>query len=119
MIAGHAAQSEVAIMSCRNINAVQLRITLEEIEPVVWRSVIVPINWHLGQFHLVIQAAFNWWNYHLHEFLIGRLRYGDPEVEDFADDDFPKTFDQTQVSLRDFSREAGARFTYNYDFGDD
>ncbi|CAN2536224.1 hypothetical+protein [Methylocapsa aurea] len=32
--------------------------------------------------HLSIQAAFNWWNYHLHEFRIGGLRYGDLEIED-------------------------------------
>jgi len=28
----------------------------------------------------VIQAAFNWWNYHLHEFRVGGLRYGDLDV---------------------------------------
>ncbi|MEN3149790.1 hypothetical protein ABCW43_21040 [Neorhizobium sp. IRAMC:178] len=27
-----------------------------------------------------MQAAFNWWNYHLYEFRIGGLRYGDVET---------------------------------------
>ena len=52
-------------------NAVQLVVTLERVEPAIWRRLVVPRAWHLGQLHLVIQAAFNWWNSHLHEFRIG------------------------------------------------
>ena len=61
-------------------NALQIRVTLPEIEPAVWRQLVVPWTWHLGQLHLAIQAAFNWWNCHLHEFNIGGLRYGDCRV---------------------------------------
>ena len=64
-----------------DLNAVQLRVTLAEAEPLVWRRLVMPGIWHLGQLHLVIQAAFNWWNYYLHEFRIG-LRYGDLETND-------------------------------------
>ncbi len=60
----------------REPNAVQLRVALDDIEPAVWRRLVVPWAWHLGQLHLVIQGAFNWWNYHLHEFSIGGLRGG-------------------------------------------
>ena len=58
-------------------NAVQIRVSLDEIEPPAWRRLIVPIDWNLEQLHLTIQAAFSWWNYHLHEFQIGGLRFGD------------------------------------------
>ena len=68
----------------REPNALQIRITLDAIEPAIWRRLVVPWTWHLGQLHLAIQAAFNWWNYHLHEFRIGSLRYGDPHTEDSA-----------------------------------
>ncbi len=101
-------------------NALQIRVTLARIYPPVWRQLVVPSTWHLGELPLAIQAAFNWWNCHLHEFRIGGLRYGDLEIEDdggFADD--PRLFDETEVRLRDFGRERGAAFIYLYDFGDD
>lgn len=99
------------------INAVQIHVSLDEIEPEIWRRLVLPSQWNLEQLHLAIQAAFNWWNYHLHELHIGGLRYGDVELltEDASDDD-PSVFDFREVRLRDF--EHGAIFTYLYDFGD-
>ncbi|MET4690690.1 hypothetical protein ABIA13_005198 [Sinorhizobium fredii] len=99
------------------INAVQIHVSLDEIEPAVWRRLILPSHWNLEQLHLAIQAAFNWWNYHLHDFQIGGLRYGDVELltEDAFDDD-PRVFDFREVRLRDF--EHGIIFNYLYDFGD-
>lgn len=101
----------------KTINAVQIHVSLDEIEPEIWRRLVLPSGWNLGQLHLAIQAAFNWWNYHLHEFHIGGLRYGDVELltED-ADEDGPRVFDCHEVRLRDFER--GAVFNYIYDFGD-
>ena len=99
-------------------NAVRLRVSINHIEPVIWRRLIVPNYWNLQHLHLTIQAAFNWWNYHLHEFQIGGLRYGDIAVgDDFSCEDDPQLFDECEVRLRDFSR-AGACFSYSYDFGD-
>jgi hypothetical protein len=107
-------------MLYREPNALQIRVTLAEIEPAIWRRLVVPWTWHLGQLHLGIQAAFNWWNSHLHEFRIGGLRYGDPELlEDGAFEDDARVFDEREVRLRDFDREPGTTFTYLYDFGDD
>ena len=100
-------------------NALQIRITLADIEPAVWRRLVVPWTWHLGQLHLAIQAAFNWWNYHLHEFNIGGLRYGDLEIEeDGGSEDDPRIFDERQVRLLDFARGSIVTFDYLYDFGD-
>ncbi len=101
----------------KTINAVQIHVSLDEIEPEVWRRLVLPVHWNLEQVHLAIQAAFNWWNYHLHEFRIGGLRYGDVELltEDAFDDD-SRVFDFREVRLRDF--EYGAIFNYLYDFGD-
>ncbi|RDL48911.1 hypothetical protein BLJAPNOD_04258 [Ensifer sp. M14] len=98
-------------------NAVQIRVSIDEIQPDVWRRLVLPVHWNLEQLHFGIQAAFNWWNYHLYEFRIGGLRYGEVEIltEDATDDD-PRVFDQSEVRLQDF--EQGAVFSYNYDFGD-
>jgi len=98
-------------------SAAQIRVSIDEINPEVWRRLILPVHWNLEQLHLGIQAAFNWWNYHLYEFRIGGLRYGDVEIltEDATDED-PRVFDQTEVRLLDF--DEGAVFRYHYDFGD-
>ena len=98
----------------------RIRVTLGGVDPPIWRRLVVPSTWHLGQLHLAIQAAFNWWNYHLHEFRIGGLRYGDLEAADdsgFADD--PRLFDENEVRLCDFGRQPGTTITYLYDLGDD
>jgi hypothetical protein len=100
-------------------NALQIKVTLADIDPPVWRRLVVPCDWHLGQLHLAIQAAFNWWNYHLHEFRIGGLRYGDPELlDDGPFEDESRVFDEREVRLRDIAGTAGTSFTYLYDFGD-
>jgi hypothetical protein len=105
-------------MLYKELNAAKLRIALDEIEPPIWRRLVVPLNWRLDQPHLAIQAAFNWWNFHLHEFCIGGLRYGDPDVEDVAFEDSPRLFDEREVTLRDFGRDPSVKFVYTYDFGD-
>jgi hypothetical protein len=98
-------------------NATQIKVSINEIEPCIWRRLVLPVHWNLEHLHLGIQAAFNWWNYHLYEFRIGGLRYGDVELltEDATNDD-PRVFDQREVRLLDF--EQGAVFSYHYDFGD-
>ncbi|WP_241694305.1 plasmid pRiA4b ORF-3 family protein [Komagataeibacter melomenusus] len=97
----------------------QIRVSIDDIKPAVWRRLVVPSEWNLEQLHLAIQAAFNWWNSHLHEFEIGGLRYGNAiEAAEGSAIGDPQVFDARQVRLRDF-RNAGTTFTYVYDFGDD
>ena len=99
-------------------NARQVHISLAEIEPTIWRRLLVPADWTLDQLHLGIQAAFGWANYHLHEFLIGGLRYGDVDIlSDGALDGDARVFAAAQVRLRDFQGES-VEFDYLYDFGD-
>ena len=99
--------------------AAQILVTLEEIEPAVWRRLVVPYTFHLGQVHLVIQAAFGWLNYHLHMFESGGLEYVDPELVEPEFEDEPRMFDEREVRLCDFRRGEPTAFTYVYDFGDD
>jgi hypothetical protein len=102
----------------KELNAVKLRIALDDIGAPLSRQLVLPLTWRLDQLHLAIQAAFNWWNFHLHEFRIGGLRYGDPDVEDIVFEDSPRLFDEHEVKLRDFGHEPNVKFTYAYDFGD-
>jgi hypothetical protein len=100
-------------------NAVQLRVSIDRIEPQIWRRVIVPSSFNLRDLHLVLQAAFGWMNAHLHEFEIGGLRFADADVanaENGRDDS--RAFEEMDVRLRDFTREPGTIFRYVYDMGD-
>jgi len=49
--------------------AFQFSIQLKNIKkPPVRRQIIIPENFTFEQFHLVIQKAFGWHNYHLYQF---------------------------------------------------
>lgn len=91
----------------------QLKITLLDTKPPIWRRVLVDGHVTLDRLHEIIQAAFGWWNYHLHEFEIGRTRYGTPQLD--ADWDPPKDDRRTRL---DAVAKEGSKFRYVYDFGD-
>ena len=61
-------------------NAVQIRVALDEVEPAIWRRLVVPLQTTLAQLHHILQAAMGWTDSHLHQFEIGGLRFGDPEL---------------------------------------
>ena len=91
----------------------QLKITLLDTKPPIWRRVLVDGRSPLDQLHDVIQAAFGWWNYHLHEFEVARTRYGVPD----PDDDWDPPRDERRTRLDAIASE-GSAFRYTYDFGD-
>ncbi|MGH9110989.1 MAG: plasmid pRiA4b ORF-3 family protein [Acidimicrobiales bacterium] len=93
----------------------QLKVTLLDSKPAIWRRILVDGDQSLDQLHEVIQAAFGWWNYHLHEFEVDGERYGIPDPDwDFG----PPTRDERRTRLSQIAK-AGDSFRYNYDFGDD
>jgi hypothetical protein len=102
-------------------NAVQIRVSLDGVEPAIYRRLIVPLGNTLAQLHHILQAAMGWTDSHLHEFEIGGLRFGDPELlnQDMPDD-FQQAFDSSSVRLRDFHFDHAGElsFVYLYDFGD-
>jgi hypothetical protein len=93
----------------------QLKVTLRDTKPAVWRRVLVEGSSTLDHVHEVIQAAFGWWNYHLHDFEIDGSKHGVPDPDD--DDWGVPTTDESGVRL-DSIAGPGSRFLYRYDFGD-
>lgn len=91
--------------------ALQLRITVADIDPPIWRRVRVPDAYTLHQLHRVIQMLFGWLDDHLYSFRVGERRFEAPDEE--AEDE-----DATAVRLRDLQLGEDARLTYTYDFGD-
>jgi len=94
----------------------QLKITLKEIEPPIWRRVLVSGNVSIKTIHKVIQIAMGWTNSHLHMFVLpDGQTFSDPFFE-MLDDPAPE--DETRVKLRKVAPNVEFRFVYEYDFGD-
>lgn len=93
----------------------QLLVSLDEIEPKVWRRLWVPETLTLAKLDRVIQAAIGWTNSHLHEFAIDGRRYGivDPEW-----DQEPDLLEDKRFRLGDVLGTRVQDFLYTYDFGD-
>ena len=90
----------------------QLRLTLKDVTPTVWRRLLVPGSVRLDKLHRMFQAAMGWEDYHLHSFEIGELRFG-MQIDEFPDDEL----DETDVTVLRAIGDA-RRFSYEYDFGD-
>jgi hypothetical protein len=95
----------------------QFKVTLLDVKPAVWRRIQVPDS-TLADLHEYIQAAFGWWDYHLHQFAIDGERYG-PPAPDGTDFGLEMT-DETGVRLGALVPRSGrrSRWVYEYDFGD-
>jgi Plasmid pRiA4b ORF-3-like protein len=93
--------------------AVQLRISLTDHLPTIWRRLLVPGEITLSKLHGILQAAMGWEDYHLHLFQIEDSSYG--RLDDELDED---DIDEDSVVLSEVVR-APMRFSYQYDFGDD
>lgn len=92
----------------------QLRISLRDSHPLIYRTVEVVADTTLHKLHWVVQLAMGWTNSHLHQFIIGNLRYSQPEF----DEGELGTLDERAVRLRDVVWEPRSVFVYEYDFGD-
>lgn len=91
----------------------QLLVELAEIEPRIWRRVVVADTTPLPLLHRILQVVFDWKDYHLHEFKVGRVSFGVPD-----DEDPPPHIDEKSVRLYQLAHEPGHRLVYVYDFGD-
>lgn len=89
-----------------------IKVTLDDIEPPIWRRLQVPLAIKLPKLHLVLQAAFGWDNCHLHEFVMGKKRYGPPVNEEYPVEN------ESKVLLSELAPAVGDKVLYTYDLGD-
>lgn len=122
------------IFSCQ---AAVIMISLALEKEKVWRRLVVPVNISFAKLHQVIQAAFGWKDYHLHEFYI----YGEEKTDISninhsgyhkdglrpiicligSEEDLEYQDDYVKMKLEKgirLSKYLPARIKYNYDFGD-
>ena len=86
---GQAGGSESTDMA-KTTTVYQLKITLAEIKPPIWRRVQVK-DCSLSKLHLVIQAAMGWTNTHLWGFDVGGVDYGDDPEGDMDQSQRPQS----------------------------
>jgi len=91
----------------------RLRIELEEVEPAVWRRLLVPGSFGLEKLHDIFQVAMGWSNSHLHSFSIGGESYG-MLLEDDEDELYEDESNLTVLA----ALGGHDHFAYEYDFGD-
>ena len=101
----------------------QVKVTLLEIEPLIWRRILVPASYSFWDFHVAIQDSMGWLDYHLHLFRVTNPETGEREEIGIPDDDGFE--DDTpcmpgwEIPITEYFREPGTRTEYLYDFGDD
>jgi Plasmid pRiA4b ORF-3-like protein len=91
----------------------QLKITLKDVRPPIWRRVQVSSGITLGKLHRIIQDVMGWTNSHLHSFLIQGVEYGQPMPEyDF------EVRNEQRTKLSQVVTGEKFKFLYTYDMGD-
>jgi pRiA4b ORF-3-like protein len=91
----------------------QLKVTLRESTPPIWRRVLVPGNTTLRRLHFILQEVMGWTNSHLHLFEVGDRVYGDPDPEWEME-----VNDEMKTRLSQIAPVPKAEFVYEYDMGD-
>lgn len=90
----------------------QLKVTLENSKPPIWRRIEVLPESTLEDFHKILQTTMGWMNGHLHHFIVGNEFYNLPnEWDDYG-------MDYRGIKINDFLKVEGQKIRYEYDFGD-
>ena len=119
-------ETKKQISASRNIpprQIFQLKITLDESSPKIWRRIAVPSNYTFFQLHIAIQNAFGWGDSHLHAFVFKNknssqmvtIQFPDSENEPFFTD---TVLDERVENISDYFDDSSKRCKYTYDFGD-
>ncbi len=91
----------------------QLKITLRDVKPPVWRRILVESDVTLWELTGVLWGTMGWAGYHLHAYDVGGKVYGIP------DPDWELDFlDEKQFRLDQVLPKVGMKMRWDYDFGD-
>ncbi len=90
----------------------QLKVTLRDIRPPIWRRIQVTTNITLFDLNWILQTVMGWYGGHLHEFDVFGESYGDAQVMQ------REVLDEKKVALGQLLTGEKEKFHYLYDFGD-
>lgn len=92
-----------------------VKVTLYGAKPPVWRRLELPSAMTLNHVHEVLQATFEWDDFHLHQFETVCGEFGDPG----QDDSWSERDDESVVALAQVAAREREKVVYVYDLGDD
>lgn len=93
----------------------QMKISLNNIKPQIWRRFTVDSSISLDKFHEIIQFVMGWTNSHLYEFTIDGIAYSPSVEDDFFENESENTKGKTLEKLGVSPKQ---KIKYLYDFGD-
>jgi len=104
----------------------QLKVSLRDSKPPIWRRLEVIDSMTFYNLHVAIQLSFEWTNSHLHGFQIRKTN--SVQIDDYVtigphdpEEDFfssSSDYDEDKVLLRDVFKKEKDKVWYVYDFGD-
>lgn len=101
----------------------QFLIEMKDIEPTIWRRILVPSNYNFWDLHVAIQDSMGWLDYHLHHFTIkakAKHKAVNIGIPDFCTPgDLPEVFPGWEIHVASYFNDLGITADYLYDYGDD
>lgn len=91
----------------------KLKVSLLDVEPPIWRRLLVAQDVRLPRLHDILQVVMGWTDSHLHQFKVGDVQFGEPDRE-FE----PSPIDYATIQLNQIAPRIGSTCIYEYDFGD-
>jgi hypothetical protein len=85
-----------------------LKVTLRDTDPPIWRRVLVPGDLSFADLHRVLQIAMGWDDSQPHRFVVGKATYGSEEGD----------ADESDATLDEVLGTRVRAFVYAYDFDD-
>lgn len=98
--------------------ALQLKVTLKNSKPLIWRRIIVPADYSFFDLHVAIQDVMNWSGYHLHQFFNGIPYSKNSIVIGWPTDEMDFDADERKVRIGKYLKKEKDYVFYEYDFGD-
>ena len=88
---------------------------MKDIEPPIWRRLLIRSDTTLARLHLIIQSLMEWQNYHLYQFQVLDKVHGPPAADDA---DYGRK-ESVRIRLSTVFKEGVRAIVYEYDFGDE
>ena len=100
----------------------QFKIEVLDIEPLIWRRILVPAEYNFWDLHVAIQDSIGWFGWHLHHFEIkgkGKRKKVQIGIPDFYQMDVENDiFPGWEIPVLDYFNDLGVTADYFYDYGD-
>lgn len=89
-----------------------LRVSLRDVDPPVWRRLVVRSEMPLPKLSQALERVIGWEGYHLQMFDVGGILFGEP------DEDADYLISEKAATVKHVLPRVGASLRWDYDFGD-